>query len=250
MRQYKFGYHTGTNPYINENTDSSNKLDDELYRLTEKNDDPDFWYNHIENSTTQRYLKKGKNESSSSNENTQSSSSNMISKIIGPAVVVAICAGIVPGFEWMNVTNPHDNSSQDTSQNTAILSGETILPFEIVDARIVIDAYRDIASFEATIDMRNWSDDSSFNEEEFVLRLSGQNSIDFELSTDYNLVIKNGVDLIYELSQTKTSLGNTRLIIKGDISNLSKNANYSLSLLRHNERVAGNSFITTSALGK
>ena len=124
---------------------------------------------------------------------------------------------------------------------------EEILPFEIVNSQVNVDTYRDIASFEITVDAKNWSDEQSFNDEEFVLRVSnGSGKIDFNLSTDYNHMLKQNVDLIYSLSQNLKDSGDISFNIRGDISKLDENSSYNLTILRKEDIVAENSFETTS----
>ena len=123
------------------------------------------------------------------------------------------------------------------------------LPFEIVNTEIKIDTYKDIASFEILMNTRNWDESVNFNDEEFVLRLSNnQNYVDFKISNNYSYVLKQNVELIYDLSQNQIGANNTMFTFRGDISKLMENTNYTMTLLRKNDKIIENSFETKSIL--
>ena len=120
-------------------------------------------------------------------------------------------------------------------------------PFEIISTEMKFDTYKDIASFEILINTKNWSNHVKFNDEEFVLRLSNnQNSVDFNIRNDYSYIVKQGIELIYDLSQKDEESGNTMFTLRGDISKLAENTNYTMTLLRKDSKLTENSFETSS----
>ena len=128
-------------------------------------------------------------------------------------------------------------------------SDEDMLPLEIINTEMKIDTYRDIASFEMLINTRNWNEQIKFNDEEFVLRLSGNNkSVDFNISTDYSYILNQDIELIYDLSQNKTGLSEMTFVLRGDISKLAENTKYTITFLRKNSIIAEKNFNTSSTL--
>ena len=128
-------------------------------------------------------------------------------------------------------------------------SDEDMLPFEITNSEIKIDAYRDIASFEIIMNIKNWNDTLKFNDQKFVLKVSGdRDSIDYNISTDYSYINKRNIELIYDLAIEQSELNNAKIILRGDISNLSENTNYNLSILGKNNKIDEKSFETSSDL--
>ena len=124
-------------------------------------------------------------------------------------------------------------------------SDKEILALESSNTGMKIDAYKDIASFEIVVNTENIGDGSSFDDQEFVLRLSNnQNNVDFDLSTTHNYMIKQDIELIYNISQKKTGTGATVYTIRGDLSNLAKNSDYNLTILRHKDKITESSFKT------
>ena len=124
-------------------------------------------------------------------------------------------------------------------------SDKEIMALENSNTGMKIDAYRDIASFEIVINTENIGDSSKFDDQEFALRLSNnENNIDFELTTIPNYMIKQDIELIYNISQKKTSSGAMVYTIRGDLSNLAKNSNYTLTILKNNDKITENSFKT------
>lgn len=156
--------------------------------------------------------------------------------------------GFVGGLnENMNYTlNIKSKGKVLTKQTFKTKTDEEMPPFEITSSEIKIDTYSNIASFEMMINAENWSDKVKFNDEDFVIRLaSNQNTVDFKISTDYNYVLKQGIDFIYDLSQNQSG-GSNVITIRGDISNLAENTNYTLMFLIKNDKVAENSFVTSN----
>ena len=128
-------------------------------------------------------------------------------------------------------------------------TNEETPPFEIVGAEITTDTYKDIASFEMLINTKNWSDSINLNDENIVLKLSnGQKTVEFKISTDYNYALTQGIELIYDLSHNQVGLGNTMFTLRGDISKLSENTNYTMTLLSKDKVISEKSFETKSDL--
>ena len=126
---------------------------------------------------------------------------------------------------------------------------EDMPPFEIISTEMKIDTYKDIASFEILIDTKNWNDSINLNDADFILRVSNnQNSVDFNISTNYNYKINQNIELIYDLSKKQIGLANTLFTLRGDISNLGENSNYTMTFLRKNDKMVEKSFETNSLL--
>ena len=159
--------------------------------------------------------------------------------------------GFVEGLNQnMNYTlNVKSKGKVLTKQSFKTKTDEDMPPFEIISTEIKTDTYRDIASFEILMNTRNWNESIKFNNEEFVLRISGnQKSVDFKIGDDYSYINKQEIELIYDLSHNQTGASETKFMLRGDISKLAENTNYTMTLLRKNNKIDETSFETSSAL--